>query len=67
MFVQKKVHELFAMAPELYNLKTRLLKIFQRPIHNNNKNRQNVNTERIIKRLKLDGQMYLALLQKGGV
>jgi hypothetical protein len=55
------------MVPELYDLKTRLLKIFQRPIDNNNKNRQNVNTEGIIKRLKLDGQMYPALLQKGGV
>jgi len=55
--VQKNVHELFATAPELYGLKTRLLKIFQKPIDNNNKNRQNVNTERIIKRLKLDGQM----------
>jgi len=67
MFVQKNVHELFATAPELYGLKTRLLKIFQKPIDNNNKNRQNVNTERIIKRLKLDAQMYPALLQKGGV
>jgi hypothetical protein len=53
----KNVHGLFATAPELCGLKTRLLKIFQRPIDNNNKNRQNVNTERIIKRLKLDAQI----------
>jgi len=35
----KNIRELFATVPELYGLKTRLLKIFQRPIGNNSKNR----------------------------